>query len=52
MQSEFTTQQIIDILSEVRVEISRVNRGGVIFNPAATQLLDALIGDLCVGEAA
>lgn len=42
--------EIADALAEVRMEISRINRaaGETIFNPAATQALDAVLDDMGV----
>ena len=49
----YTNQQIVEMLSEARIEISRINRaaGETVFNPTATKLLDAVIGEFCTGEA-
>jgi hypothetical protein len=51
---DFDLIRAIENLNEVRREISRINRaaGETVFNPAATQALEAVIADLRAEEGA
>lgn len=54
MFKDFTREQVLGDLREVRREITRLNRaaGQTVFNPAATVALQALIDDLLADEGA